>query len=130
MKTDACQFCYSEHYSIKTGGIYEKSNICSGGGNSEYSSLKNRIRLRDKVKMMFMFVLFALIWNCIPVTASVTDNLRSAAAEILGAVDASVGSSYENASTNAKINYLEGEIQDLKELIADMETVIETAGIE
>lgn len=100
------------------------------GGNSDYSSLKNRIRLRDKVKMMFMFVLFALIWNCIPVTAGVTDNLRSTAAEILGAVDASVGSSYENASTNAKINYLEGEIQDLKELIADMKTVIETAGIE
>lgn len=79
--------------------------------------------------MVLMFVLFALVWNSIPVTASVTDNLRSTAAGILGAVDASVGSSYENASTNAKINYLEGEIQDLKELIADMKTVIETAGI-
>ena len=37
--------------------------------------------------------------------------------------------SYENAPTNAKINYLEEEIQELKELVADLETVIETADI-
>ena len=95
---------------------------------------KNRItkfqsNLYEKCKMVLMFVLFALVWNSIPVTASVTDNLRSTAAGILGAVDASVGSSYESASTNAKINHLESELKELQDLIADLKTVIETADI-
>lgn len=93
---------------------------------------KNRItkiEFVQKCKTVLLFVLFALIWNSIPVTASVTDNLRSTAAGILGTVDASVKNSYENAPTNAKINYLEEEIQELKELVAYLETVIETADI-
>lgn len=88
-----------------------------------------KIEFVQKCKTVLMFVLFALIWNSIPVTASVTDNLRSTAAGILGTVDASVKNSYENAPTNAKINYLEEEIQELKALVADLETVIETADI-
>ena len=95
---------------------------------------KNRItkfqsNLYEKFKTVLMFVLFAIIWNSIPVTAGVTDNLQSAAAGILGAVDARVGTSYEDASTNAKINYLEEELKELQELVSELKTVIETSDI-
>ena len=118
-------------------------HLFSGGGvksdtqpstKDKQTKTENRItkfqsNLYEKCKMVLMFVLFALIWNSIPVSASVTDNLRSTAAGILGAVDASVGSSYENASTNAKINHLETELKELQDLVADLKTVIETADI-
>ena len=120
--------------------IHKNRMFVRGGGKSDTLLLpkvkqnksKNRItkiEFVQKCKTVLMFVLFALIWNSIPVTASVTDNLRSTAAGILGTVDASVKNSYENAPTNAKINYLEEEIQELKALVADLETVIETADI-
>ena len=90
---------------------------------------KFQSNLYEKFKTVLMFVLFAIIWNSIPVTAGVTDNLQSAAAGILGAVDANVGTSYEDASTNAKINYLEEELKELQELVSDLKTVIETSDI-
>lgn len=111
------------------GGVKSDTLLLPKVKQNKSKNRITKIEFVQKCKTVLMFVLFALIWNSIPVTASVTDNLRSTAAGILGTVDASVKNSYENAPTNAKINYLEEEIQELKALVADLETVIETADI-
>lgn len=48
-------------------------------------------------------LIFAIVWNSIPVTADVTDNLQDAVAHILGQRNDSVTGKFEDASVNAKI---------------------------
>lgn len=66
-------------------------------------------------------LIFAMVWNSIPVTAEVSDNLQDAVAHILGQRNDSVTGNFEDASTNAKLNKLQEEIGDLSTKINNIE---------
>ena len=59
-------------------------------------------------------------------TAQVTDNISSSIQSLLGAKNAQVTGSYEDAGTNAKINYLESQITALKGDLQTLQTVLDS----
>lgn len=87
-------------------------------------------KLFDKAKLLLVCIIFAFIWNTawntIPVTAQVTDNISNSIQLLLGAKNAQVTGSYEDAVTNAKINYLESQITALKEDLQTLQTVLDS----
>lgn len=113
----------------------QMEHMFSGGGKNktprnctEKSNIK--IRLKDKAKIIVVCIAFSIIWNIawntIPVTAEVTDNVSSSLRGLLGAKNDQVSSSYEKSSTNAKINYLEQEIEQLESEIQMLQTVMDS----
>lgn len=72
-------------------------------------------------------LIFAMVWNSIPVTAEVSDNLQDAVAHILGQRNDTVNGDFNNASTNAKLNELndtiaslQGELNTVKTKVNDL----------
>ena len=55
-----------------------------------------------------------------PVTAGVTDNLTSVVQHILGVRDDSIADTFESASTNAKINYMEQQVVALQSSVEEL----------
>ena len=55
-----------------------------------------------------------MIWGQVPVAGSVTDNMPSVIQRILGIREDTVADSFEGASTNAKINYMEKQMVALQ----------------
>lgn len=77
-------------------------------------------------KAVIFCLIFALVWNAIPVTANVSDNLQSAVAKVLGQRnDVTTAEGYQNASLSAKLNYLEGRIEQLEQNHEDEMTAID-----
>lgn len=89
-----------------------------------------RKKLFDKAKLLLVCIIFAFVWNTvwntIPVTAQVTDNISCSIQSLLGAKNAQVTGSYEDAVTNAKINYLESQITALKGDLQTLQTVLDS----
>lgn len=72
-------------------------------------------------------LIFAAVWNVVPATAAVTDNLQSAVEVLLGKKQDSVsGDDYTNASTNAKLNYLQNKVNSLQ---ADFNSIKSNLGL-
>lgn len=69
-------------------------------------------------------LIFAMVWNSIPVTAEVSDNLQDAVAHILGQRNDRVTGEFEDASTNAKLNELNGTIASLKSELNTVKTKV------
>ena len=110
--------------------------MLSGGGKNlterqESGRTDNLIRkkLFDKAKLLLVCIIFAFVWNTvwntIPVTAQVTDNISSSIQSLLGAKNAQVTGSYEDAVTNAKINYLEKRIENLQNKTEVLKQIID-----
>ena len=73
--------------------------------------MKNKYKAPPHINMLILCVIFALIWNISPVQASVSDNLQSALAKIIGQKnETTTKANYSNASIAAKLNYLETAI--------------------
>lgn len=66
------------------------------------------------IRTVTLLVVFALIWGQVPVAGSVTDNMPSVIQRILGIREDTVADSFEGASTNAKINYMEKQMVALQ----------------
>lgn len=67
-------------------------------------------------------LIFSFVWNAVPVTAAITDNLQSAFHSLLGdKSDQVTNGDYTNASANAKINALEKQITSLQDQIAELQ---------
>ena len=66
------------------------------------------------IRTVTLLVVFALIWGQVPVSGSVTDNMPSVIQRILGIREDTVADSFEGASTNAKINYMEKQMVALQ----------------
>mgnify|MGYP005865743491 FL=1 len=66
------------------------------------------------IRTVTLLVVFALIWGQVPVAGSVTDNMPSVIQRILGIREDTVVDSFEGASTNAKINYMEKQMVALQ----------------
>ena len=93
----------------------------SGGGKipseikSQSKSHKNLIHdHKGWIRTVTLLVVFALIWGQVPVAGSVTDNMPSVIQRILGIREDTVADSFEGASTNAKINYMEKQMVALQ----------------
>ena len=97
------------------------TNISGGGGKipseikSQSKSHKNLIHdHKGWIRTVTLLVVFALIWGQVPVSGSVTDNMPSVIQRILGIREDTVADSFEGASTNAKINYMEKQMVALQ----------------
>lgn len=87
----------------------------------------NKKDYKHRVRALAFCLVFALVWNAIPVTANVTDNLQSAVAHLLGQTNETTTSTdYANASTNAKLNYLNGQIATLNGQVTNLKTQVTT----
>ena len=70
--------------------------------------------------MIVWIALVALLVNQVPVSADVTDNLTSVVQRILGVRNDNVTDTYETASTNAKLNYMEQQVVSLQKSVEDL----------
>lgn len=77
--------------------------------------------IRKFVVPIAFCLIFAMVWNSIPVTAEVSDNLQDAAAHILGQRNDQLNGAFKDASTNAKLNKMQEEIGDLSTKINNIE---------
>lgn len=77
-------------------------------------------RCKEKTRIVALIVVFALICGQIPVSADVTDNLTSVVQRILGVRNDNVTDTYETASTNAKLNYMEQQVVSLQKSVEDL----------
>lgn len=77
-------------------------------------------KCKEKTKIIALIVVFALICGQIPVSADVTDNLTSVVQRILGVRNDNVTDTYETASTNAKLNYMEQQVVSLQKSVEDL----------
>ena len=96
--------------------------------------MKNKRKIPPPYIVMAVCIIFTVIWSATPISASVTDNLQSIVVKILGQKnETTTKSNYSNASTNAKLNYLESEIANLKtkvEIVNSVPERIENGTIE
>ena len=68
-------------------------------------------------------IIFCILWTSTPVSGSVQDNLQSVVAKILGQKNETTNAAnFNNASTNAKLNYLNSKMSNL-------ETKVEVSGV-
>lgn len=87
----------------------------------------NKEDYKYRLRALAFCLIFALVWNAIPVTANVSDNLQSAVAHLLGQRNETTTSAdYANASTNAKLNYLNGQIATLNGQVTSLKTQVTT----
>jgi hypothetical protein len=70
--------------------------------------------------MIVWIALVAFLANQVPVSADVTDNLTSAVQRILGVRNDNITDTYETASTNAKLNYMEQQVVSLQKSVEDL----------
>ena len=73
-----------------------------------------------KCKFIAWVIALSILINQIPVTADVTDNLTSVVQHILGVRDDSIADTFESASTNAKINYMEQQVVALQSSVEEL----------
>lgn len=78
------------------------------------------MNLYKKCKVIVWIALVALLINQVPVSADVTDNLTSVVQRILGVRNDNVTDTYETASTNAKLNYMEQQVVSLQKSVEDL----------
>lgn len=69
-------------------------------------------------------LIFAMVWNSIPVTAEVSDNLQDAVAHILGQRNDTASGEFNDASTNAKLNKLNVTIASLQSELNTVKTKV------
>lgn len=81
---------------------------------------KHQLNLYKKCKMIAWIALISLLVNQVPVSADVTDNLTSVVQRILGVRNDNVTDTYETASTNAKLNYMEQQVVSLQKSVEDL----------
>ena len=81
---------------------------------------KFQLSLYKKCKMIVWIALVAFLVNQVPVSADVTDNLTSVVQRILGVRNDNVTDTYETASTNAKLNYMEQQVVSLQKSVEDL----------
>lgn len=81
---------------------------------------KPQLNLYKKCKMIACIALVALLINQVPVSADVTDNLTSVVQRILGVRNDNVTDTYETASTNAKLNYMEQQVVSLQKSVEEL----------
>ena len=91
----------------------------------KHDKSKNRItkiqlNLYKKCKMIVWIALVAFLVNQVPVSADVTDNLTSVVQRILGVRNDNITDTYETASTNAKLNYMEQQVVSLQKSVEDL----------
>lgn len=77
-------------------------------------------RCKEKTRIVALIVVFALICGQIPVSADVTDNLTSVVQRILGVRNDKITDTYETASTNAKLNYMEQQVVSLQKSVEEL----------
>ena len=108
-------FIYKSFENFRGGGV--KSDPPKQGtehGNPKHKP-KNLIHDHNGwIRTVTLLVVFALIWGQVPVAGSVTDNMPSVIQRILGIREDTVADSFEGASTNAKINYMEKQMVALQ----------------
>ena len=85
--------------------IFDKKNTAKNPPQNQKRKMPSWFK--SKVKIVALFLVFALIWGQIPVGATVNDNLSSAIQKLIGAKTDTVGDSYEDSSLHAKLNQLE-----------------------
>ena len=81
---------------------------------------KFQLSLYKKCKMIVWIALVAFLVNQVPVSADVTDNLTSVVQRILGVRNDNVTDTYETASTNAKLNYMEQQVVSLQKSVEEL----------
>ena len=81
---------------------------------------KFQLNLYKKCKMIAWIALVALLVNQVPVSADVTDNLTSVVQKILGVRNDDITDTYETASTNAKLNYMEQQVVSLQKSVEEL----------
>lgn len=91
----------------------------------KHDKSKNRItkiqlNLYKKCKMIVWIALVAFLVNQVPVSADVTDNLTSVVQRILGVRNDNITDTYETASTNAKLNYMEQQVVSLQKSVEEL----------
>lgn len=86
--------------------------VFSGNGKKIYK------KGMEKIRAVAFCLIFAMIWNAIPVTANVSDNLQSAVMRVIGQKnDTTTAEGYRNATIAAKLNYLKNEISNLSTMM-------------
>ena len=81
---------------------------------------KLQSNLYRKCRFIAWVLALSILINQIPVTADVTDNLTSVVQHILGVRDDSIADTFESASTNAKINYMEQQVVALQSSVEEL----------
>ena len=81
---------------------------------------KFQLNLYKKCKMIVWIALVAFLVNQVPVSADVTDNLTSVVQRILGVRNDNITDTYETASTNAKLNYMEQQVVSLQKSVEEL----------
>lgn len=68
-------------------------------------------------------VVLCIVLSTTPVTASVQDNLNLVISKLIGQKnETTTQAAYSNASTNAKLNYLEGKVRSIESTLSTMST--------
>lgn len=73
-------------------------------------------------QVVIICLIFTVLWNTVPVTAAVTDNMQSAFHRLLGDRSDQVTGNYTDASANAKINALEKQVVSLQQKITELQS--------
>lgn len=91
-----------------SGGVKSDTQPSTKGKTSS-----NKTQFHNKCKIVVLSIVLSLLLNQVPVTATVTDNLSSTIYRLLGIQNDTVKDSYETASINAKLNYLESQVSSI-----------------
>ena len=77
-------------------------------------------RVKGKMKIVAMMVVFALIWGQVPVGATVNDNLSTALQKLIGTKTDTITDNYEDSSVHAKLNCLEKQTVALQASVEEI----------
>lgn len=77
--------------------------------------MKHKFKAPSYWRAVAFCIIFTMIWNTTPISASVQDNLQSAITKILGQKSETTNeANFNNASTNAKLNYLNSKMSNFE----------------
>ena len=98
--------------------IYKKKKSVEKLAQNKKGKIPSRVK--GKMKIVAMMVVFALIWGQVPVGATVNDNLSTVLQKLIGTKTDTITDNYEDSSVHAKLNCLEKQTVALQASVEEI----------
>lgn len=98
--------------------IFKKKERVENSPQNKKGKIPSRVK--GKMKIVAMMVVFALIWGQVPVGATVNDNLSTALQKLIGTKTDTITDNYEDSSVHAKLNCLEKQTVALQASVEEI----------
>ena len=98
--------------------IFKKKERVENSPQNKKGKIPSRVK--GKMKIVAMMVVFALIWGQVPVGATVNDNLSTVLQKLIGTKTDTITDNYEDSSVHAKLNCLEKQTVALQASVEEI----------